>query len=360
MIRPLSVLSYLILILCMPTMPLISTERPARVIPPGGNPQERFLKLLDRPRVPLAAKTRQPIVEDGVSITPFEFDSEKGKRVPGIQVSPAHTTANRLPVVIVLHGTGGNKQLMLPILKAFAARGVIGVAIDGRYAGERSGGASGTDAYMTAIFECWKSGTEFPFYYDTAWDMMRLLDYLETRPDIDAKRIGGIGFSKGGTELYLAASVDDRIFAAVPCIGVQSFGWALENNAWQSRIGTIQSAMNLVADDAGISRIDDNFVRRFYDRVTPGIYREFDGPIMLPMIAPRPLLIINGARDDRTPGPGLELCIAATRQAYERLNAKQNLEFINQPDTGHAVTMENQGYAITWLVKQLTAAIPKP
>ena len=41
--------------------------------------------------------------------------------------------------------------------------------------------------------------------------------------------IGMIGFSKGGMETYLAAAVDPRIAVAVPCIGVQSFRWALDH-----------------------------------------------------------------------------------------------------------------------------------
>ena len=60
---------------------------------------------------------------------------------------------------------------------------------------------------------------------------MRLLDYLMTRPDVDAARIGVIGFSKGGMESYLAAAIDERITVAVPCIGVQSFRYALDHDA---------------------------------------------------------------------------------------------------------------------------------
>ena len=63
--------------------------------------------------------------------------------------------------------------------------------------------------------------------------MTRLVDYLKTLKDVDAKRIGLIGISKGGIETYLAAAVDQRIAVAVPVIGVQSFRWALENDQWQ-------------------------------------------------------------------------------------------------------------------------------
>ena len=66
---------------------------------------------------------------------------------------------------------------------------------------------------------------------------MRLIDYLETREDVDARRIGLTGISKGGMEAYLAAAVDPRIAVAVPLIGVQSFRWALDHGAWDSRPG---------------------------------------------------------------------------------------------------------------------------
>ena len=39
--------------------------------------------------------------------------------------------------------------------------------------------------------------------------MLRLLDHLGTRPDVDPARIGVIGNSKGGTEAYLAAAADE-------------------------------------------------------------------------------------------------------------------------------------------------------
>ena len=45
-------------------------------------------------------------------------------------------------------------------------------------------------------------------------------------------------------ETYLAAAVDPRIAEAVPVIGAQSFGWALANDAWPSRVGTFQRAVD--------------------------------------------------------------------------------------------------------------------
>lgn len=85
-------------------------------------------------------------------------------------------------------------------------------------------------------------GKRPPLFYDTVWDVMRLIDYLSTRDDVDPARIGLFGLSKGGIETYLTAAVDPRVAVAVPCLAVQGFEWELEHHAWQSRAGTFWDA----------------------------------------------------------------------------------------------------------------------
>ena len=313
-----------------------------------------FLKLLDRPRVPLAAETQPPAVKDGLAETGFSFATEAGQRVPGILVKTSNSSGRR-PVVIALHGTGGNKESQRALLGDLARDGFVGVAIDGRYHGERSkaGSAAKSAEYVDAILRAFRTGKEHPFFFDTAWDVMRLIDYLQSRDDVDPARIGAIGFSKGGIETYLAAAIDSRIAVAVPCIGVQSFRWAMENNSWQSRIGTVQAAFDAAARDRGIEKPGAEFVRTFYDRIAPGIYGEFDGPAMLPLIAPRPLLVINGEIDPRTPMPGLKECVIETRTAYRGHGAEEKFVFHVQPNTGHKVLPESVVLARQWFVRWL-------
>jgi dienelactone hydrolase len=320
--------------------------------PNAAHTRADFLKVIDRPRVPLAPEVKQLVNTSGLAQIHFTFASEASQRVPGILAKSPDSTGRR-PVVIALHGTGGNKESQLSLLKDLADQGFIGVAIDGRYHGERTVSGKGSGEYAEAILRAFRTGKEHPFFYDTVWDVMRLIDYLETRDDVDASRIGLIGFSKGGIETYLAAAVDPRIAAAVPCIGVQSFRWALENEAWKSRIGTIQAAFDGAAKDSGVTQPDAAFVRKFYDRVVPGIYDRFDGPVMLTLIAPRPLLVINGDSDDRTPLPGLQLCTDAARGAYARAHAGDKFELRIQAKTGHKVTPDSLREAIGWFVKCL-------
>jgi dienelactone hydrolase len=325
----------------------------------GADSRADFLKLIDRPRVPLAARveallTRVEVLAptNAFEQTHFTFASEATQRVPGFLLKATNATG-RLPVVIVMHGTGGTKEGMFPWLQKLAGLGFLAVAIDGRYHGERTQGGKGTDEYNAAITQAWRDPREHPFYYDTVWDVMRLLDYLETRDDVDPKRIGLIGISKGGIETYLAAAADTRIAIAVPCIGVQSFRWALDHNDWQGRIATIQKAFDTCAKEAGVTNANTAFVRQFYDRVVPGIYSEFDGPAMLPLIAPRPLLVINGDADDHTPLPGVQEAVAVAQAAYRTNKVEDHFAVRIQEKTGHKVTDESETAAIEWFVKWL-------
>jgi predicted esterase len=256
------------------------------------------------------------------------------------------------PVVIALHGTGGTKANMLALCRKLATNGFVAVAIDGRYHGERKSG-KGQDDYNAAIVRAFHGSGEHPFYYDTVWDVMRLVDYLQTRDDVDASRIGLIGISKGGIETYLAAAADPRIAVAVPCIGVESFRWALANNDWQGRIGTIQNAFDAIAKENGVTKPDSAFVQIFYDRVVPGIYSEFDGPAMLKLIAPRPLLVINSDSDSHTPLPGVIECTRAAQKVYASDKAEDHFAVIIQKNTGHQVKPDSESAAIEWFVKWL-------
>ena len=304
----------------------------------GTDTRAAFLKVIDRPLVAAKPELKEMPAVDGLRKEHLWFHSEATERVPGYLVfpDPAQFKGKR-PVVIALHGTGGNKDdgLIASIALKAAKAGFIGVAIDGRHHGERTKAGRGAAEYNVAIARAFVTGEGHPFYFDTAWDVMRLVDYLSTRKDVDAARIGLTGISKGGIETYLTAGADTRIAASVPYIGVQSFKWALDNDAWQTRVGTFSRAFSGVVRDEDAGRATPALARRFYDRVTPGIYGEFDGPQMLPLIAPRPLLVINGDRDRLTPLPGVNLCLAAARSAYRETDDMKKFSVLLQPTTGH-------------------------
>jgi dienelactone hydrolase len=285
----------------------------------------------------------------------FTFASEAGERVAGILLKAANSERQR-PVVAVLHGTGAKKEDELPLLRALADRGFVAVAIDARHHGERARSAEGAQGgeYVEALLRAFRTGVGYPYMYDTVWDTMRLVDYLQTREDVDPTRVALLGISKGGTETYLTAAADPRIAVAVPVIGVQSFRWALDHDAWQSRAETFQDAIDAIAHDAGATHADSGTVARFYARVAPGIDGDFDAPNMLPLIAPRPLLIISGDSDPRTPLGGVQQCVASAGRAYGALASEDKFGLYLQPGAGHVFTPTGELVALDWLVRWLT------
>jgi len=326
--------------------------------PPSSQVAADFHKLLDRPKVPLNAsfqitKTDSAIIEHGY------FYSEKNEKVPTLIVKPV-TGSGPFPVVIFLHGTGGSKDdgSLKKMLFQLCKKGFIAVAIDARFHGERlPGGAHGSREYVNAITQAWQNKDlahqTHPFYYDTAYDLWRLTDYLITRRDVDPKRIGMTGISMGGIETWLAASVDKRIKVAVLDIAVQSFKWSLDNGRWQGRVGTIEDAHKQAAKDMGDSTINTRNIQALWNKVVPGITGEFDCPSMLRLFAPRPLLILNTEKDLNNPLPGAMIAYDSAKAAYASKNASDKLSMFVQPNLGHTASPLEMQMLIDWFVKWL-------
>jgi alpha-beta hydrolase superfamily lysophospholipase len=277
------------------------------------------------------------LYEDDAELYDIAFDWDLSDEADWLVGTLAATT-------VLEPGCGSGRML-----EALADRGFVAVAIDGRHHGER---AATSGAYLQAILRAYRTGQGHPFLYDTVWDTLRLIDYLQTDADLDPSRIGVMGISKGGMETYLAAAADPRIAAAVPVIGVQSFRWALDHDRWQPRVETILGAIAAAARDS-FAPLDAEFVRGFYDRVVPGIYSDFDGPAMLPLIAPRPLLVVNGELDALTPLQGVREAADAAQRAYEQAGARDRFRLIVQDGAGHEFTPAAQRATLDWLVRWL-------
>src|ERR1700710_958329 len=120
--------------------------------PPADKVATAFKHLLQRPIVDFnpsftIIKTDSVIIEKG-----FIY-SEANEKVPILIYKPITRELKPFPVVIFLHGTGGSKDNndIKQMLYRFTKLGIMGVAIDARFHGERViGGAHGAKEYNVA------------------------------------------------------------------------------------------------------------------------------------------------------------------------------------------------------------------
>uniref|UniRef100_A0ACD6ACQ3 Uncharacterized protein n=1 Tax=Avena sativa TaxID=4498 RepID=A0ACD6ACQ3_AVESA len=277
----------------------------------------------------------------------FYLITESGEqgRVPVLLLRLNDAAPKRKPVIVLLHSSYKCKEWLRPLLEAYASRGYISVAIDSRYHGER---ASNKTTYIDALKLSWRNGDTMPFIFDTVWDLIKLGDHLSAREDVDPSRIGITGESLGGMHAWFAAFVDTRYSVVVPIIGVQGFRWAIDNNMWQARVNSIKPLFEEARIDLGKSEIDAEVVEKVWDKIAPGMASQFDAPNSVPLIAPRPLLLLNGAEDPRCPILGFQEAVSRAADAYDEAGSAEKFVFIAEPGVGHRMTVNMVKQASDW------------
>jgi dienelactone hydrolase len=114
------------------------------------------------------------------------------------------------------------------------------------------------------------------------YDVMRTIDWIETRQELDSKRVGCMGISGGGTITTFASALEPRIRAAL-----------------------ISGYLNTFRDSVfSLSHCIDNYV--------PGILEWCEMYDVAALIAPRPLFVESGDKDNIFP-------VAASRSSFERV-----------------------------------------
>jgi dienelactone hydrolase len=126
---------------------------------------------------------------------------------------------------------------------------------------------------------------------ERVWDVMRAIDFLSSRPDVDANRIACVGHSGGGTTTMFATALEPRIKVAV--VNAAFCAW----------------------DDSiyGVGHCPCNFVPNF------GRYGDCDD--LAALAAPRPLLIATGEQDDIFPIKGVRSAYKTVEAVYAGLDA---------------------------------------
>jgi hypothetical protein len=283
----------------------------------------------------LEPQTLLTTTNEGRKVERVRFEVEPGEKVFAAIARP-EKAEGRLPAVIVQHYLGATKDdlLIQGLVWQLAGKGFLAVAIDGRYRGER-----GDVSLQQAMDRAIESGKGHPWLIDTVYDLLRTVDYLQSRPDVDPARIGMIGISEGGIETWMAAAADERIAVAVPIIGVTRFALVVggtSTEAGKARLRLFGPFLESFAKRIGEKEVNDRVVREAWDRLVPGLRDRFDSDRLLPLIAPRPLLILNHERDELIPLEGAREAYSAARKRYETLGASDRIRLDVAPGLPHA------------------------
>lgn len=257
--------------------------------------------------VPLEAEVVYRVEEEDFFREKVVYDTEQHWSVPAYVLIPKdrrRARDGRLPAILCLHGHGpygkdavaGVVDPNRPELAAhiaslnydygaqMAREGYLTISPDSRNFGEcadlpdRSGEVNCNWHFLRG------STMGINLLTLVIWDMMRTVDYLETRADVDPTRIGAMGLSWGGTRTTYLGALEPRIKAADIICYLTTYK---------------QFAIDMVGNLCGIQHL-------------PQMYSYGDVADIAGLIAPRPLLVESGIYDDCFP-------IEATLQAQEHL-----------------------------------------
>ncbi len=252
--------------------------------------------------VPLNSRIVETAKRDGYRIERIIFSSEKFADVPAIVLIPDGVTAeNPAPAVLTIHGTigGAKDEVAGETSNPAAARGLeiygddygrqlvkmgfITITIDLRNFGERKF-RTGDDKYdlntsrtalrsigLNALF----NGRTY--FGENVFDLMRAIDYLETRPDVKKDSIGCVGFSMGGNLAAWTAALDRRI-KAVAIAG----NWS----SWRRL-----AARDLDSDKYQNAGKPIHFLPHMTYQVIPDFFTEMDMNISIAVTAPTPMIM---------------------------------------------------------------------
>ncbi|MBI1318265.1 MAG: prolyl oligopeptidase family serine peptidase [Candidatus Hydrogenedens sp.] len=157
----------------------------------------------------------------------FSFESREGERVPSIMARPIGSEGKKLPVILFLHGSGQKKEFIEEICTPFVEKGFAFASFDQFTRGKRQPNDNPWALMFSWRDRCWK----------TVNDARRMVDYLQTRDDVDPERIYLVGASYGAITGTTVIAREKRIKAGVLVVGGGDFMTMVNAPIIQEEVG---------------------------------------------------------------------------------------------------------------------------
>ncbi len=158
------------------------------------------------------------------------------------------------------------------------------------------------------------------------WDDLRVADYLASRPEVDASRIGCFGLSVGSTRAVFLGALSPHVRASVAVCWMASYP---------------PMARNHVRYGIG------------YTKLVPGLYGNLDWPDLAGLHWPGHLMTINGLKDPLYPLEAARTATEKAKRIFEKMGSPENYEAVYF-DGPHEFNIEMQEKAFAWLEEKLT------
>ena len=286
------------------------------------------------PRVRTISRELRP----GYTLEKVALDNGLDGEVTALMLVPERRSGP-VPAILWLHSSTPDKtQVIIPktnggamsLGETFVRAGYAVLAPDSYWHGDRAGtgpsGASGLGrSEQEDLFKVnlWFGRTLWGLFVR---DDQVALDYLCSRPEVDASRIGATGMSMGSTRAWWLAAVDQRVAAVVA-------------------VACLTRYQNLIT----YGELRAHGVYYFVN----GLLRHFDTEGVLALIAPRPFLALTGDLDAGSPADGVGALERSVAGTYHALAAGDHFRSILYPDVGHAYTPEMRAEMLAWFGRWL-------
>lgn len=276
-------------------------------------------------RTPLQASITGIVRAAEYRIEKIVFQSAPGLYVTGNLYIP-NRSEGPFPAVLYVCGHNphpfGAKVNYQERAAWFALNGFAALILDTLEFGEVPGihhGLHDLDMYFWLSLGYTPIGTE-------VWNAIRAIDYLETRPEIDAEAIGITGISGGGATSWYAAAVDERIKAAAPVCSTYTF--ASQARHWRA------------FGQCDCIYFHNTFLQDF--------------PVVGALIAPRPLIFMSGQRDADFPPDGHQVVYEKVKSIYDLYEMGDSRLKAVSDDVGHTDSPLFQKEARQWMKRWLS------
>ncbi|MCC7494519.1 MAG: alpha/beta fold hydrolase [Fimbriimonadaceae bacterium] len=234
----------------------------------------KYAALYEKPDTPAMVEVLRTTNEGGTKVDSIEFYSAKDQKVSGYLMIPP--SQKKLPVLLALHGLGGSKDDFVqaaPMLAMFGVEMAI-LALDAQYHGTRrveGKNVVGDPQALQAVFT------------QTVIDYRVAMDYLATRPELDATRVGVAGMSMGAMQGTILTALEPKIKTAMLAVG---------GGDWISLLRESPAPFVKAVRDAN-PNTDWETLRPLLDPIDPVNFAS--------RLGKRPILLMNATNDEIIP-----------------------------------------------------------